>query len=497
MPQTYIRFSSTVEDCIGAPYCMDEEDDKFLQSLNEEKGKGDGSKCTPDLFEEVLSFFEETALTRQPFAAIDNPPVLTLEELQASYDDTITSEARGWADSIYPHWQALRIEQGNQPAMSSLKMETGQETDDADAYVCFRRREVRQARKTRGRDAQVVDKLKKLRRELEDARELVHLINQREKLNSERTETERKVFEQRTELKRVKIQQGIKGDKGDDEELLVNQRVCCVHNDVVGCRADPLQPAPKPKQKADAGQQRPAMLRLSAGRPDARAPENDYVQLSEVQEEAVAAVQRQIDNKIAKHREWNQGFLDHTWNPITPPLEVPALSGYLPRVVEVQLPTPPASVGAEDTGDAEMKDAEDDSADLPTPVSDQEGTLSQTIFKFLSAVPESIKKACPSFRRRYGRNGRLHIEERWPRKALIASNSGVVYDSDGDSEEETVVYPVDYYDTWNMNYRASLLASRPRQDAGADHAGRRSSSAGDVAMANAGHTTGQQVPVNT
>lgn len=32
--QTYIRFSDTVEDTLGIPYCMDEEDDEWLQSFN-------------------------------------------------------------------------------------------------------------------------------------------------------------------------------------------------------------------------------------------------------------------------------------------------------------------------------------------------------------------------------------------------------------------------------------------------------------------------------
>lgn len=223
-PTTYIRFSSTVEDCIGTPYCMDEEDETFLKSLSNGKSKTTDSKsvCDEDTFEALMSFFEETAQVRQPFAAVDNPPVLSFEDIQASYDDTVLETARTWAERVYPHWRARRVEKGNRALTSDLKIETGQETDDADAYVCFRRREVRLARKTRGRDAQVVEKLKKLRRELEDARQLVHLINQREKLNSERIETDRKVFEQRGQLKRLKIDQNI---QGSDEDLLVNQKV--------------------------------------------------------------------------------------------------------------------------------------------------------------------------------------------------------------------------------------------------------------------------------
>lgn len=236
-PTTYIRFSSTVEDCIGSPYCMDEEDEAFLKSLNDERATSvkpktastaDGtsahaSRCSEEVFEILMSFFEEIAQMRQPFAAVDSPPVLSLEELQSSYDETVTPEAREWTAKIYPHWRKRRLAGSNTvPLLPSLKGETGQESDETDAYVCFRRREVRTARKTRGRDAQVVEKLRKLRRELEEARQLVHMINQREKLYVDRIEIERKVFEQRSELKRIKIDQNI---KGDDMDLLVTQKV--------------------------------------------------------------------------------------------------------------------------------------------------------------------------------------------------------------------------------------------------------------------------------
>jgi len=470
-PATYIRFSSTVEDCVGTPYCMTETDEKFLQTLNQHKGNnasdGEG-KCSEDLFEEVMSFFEETAQNKQPYAAIDNAPVLPFEDMEREYGETISAEARKFAKDIYQHWQSLRLEKGNRSLMPYLKFETGQETDDADAYVCFRRREVRQARKTRGRDAQVVEKLKKLRRELEDARQLVHSINQREKLNMERYETEREVFKQRSELKRVKIQQGIRGEKGDDEELLVNQR-----------------PAPKPKTKTDASGQRPATLRLSTSRPEGRAPDNDLILLSEVQEEAAAAIQRAVDTKIGKHREWNRGFLDQTWNPITPPLDTASMCGYLPQVEEYQLPTPPASVRSGSVGD-EVKDVEMKNTDTPTPVSDQDMS-SKMMFRFASPPPREIQRqSLPAYRRRYGRGGRMHIEQRWPKKEAVLGTQGVVYDSDGESGDETVMYPMDYYDNLSLKYRASLLSSRGRTDPAEDPGIRRTSS--DVAMGNAGST---------
>lgn len=227
-PATYIRFSSSVEDCIGHQYNIDEEDDVFLLNFN--SSKKDEEKLSEDIFEELMSFFDLKSDKSHPFANISNAPILTFEEAEGYYDDpedetNLSVEARKWAKDVYEHWHSRRVQNGNRSLLSSLKFETGADTDDNDAYVCFRRREVRQARKTRGRDAQVTEKLKKLRRELEDARQLLISVNQRERLIKQRIETERRVFEQRSELKKVKVQQGIKGEKGEDEELLVNQRV--------------------------------------------------------------------------------------------------------------------------------------------------------------------------------------------------------------------------------------------------------------------------------
>lgn len=100
-------------------------------------------------------------------------------------------------------------------------METGQETDDGDPYVCFRRREVRQARKTRGRDAQSIEKLRKLRRELEDARALIALVKQRELTKGELLKMERTLFDQRMKFKETKRKLNIK----NDDEDLINQKV--------------------------------------------------------------------------------------------------------------------------------------------------------------------------------------------------------------------------------------------------------------------------------
>lgn len=80
---------------------------------------------------------------------------------------------------------------------------------------------MRQVRKTRGRDAQSAEKLRKLRKELEDARQLVAMVKQRELTRREMLAVDRLLFEQRSKVKEMKRGLGI---KGDDEDL-INQKV--------------------------------------------------------------------------------------------------------------------------------------------------------------------------------------------------------------------------------------------------------------------------------
>jgi len=203
---------------------MDDEDEEWLSTLNASIKKPPSKTnppCTENQFEEVMSFFESTAALKQPFASVDNAPVLAYIEMETAFDDTIEDASRRFAKEIYEHWKLSREKLLNHPVMPALKFERNAETDDADPYVCFRRREVRQARKTRGRDAQVAEKLKKLRLELEQARQLLHLTKQRETSRREQMVLDRFIFEQRAAVKEAKRNLGIKGDDAD----LINQKV--------------------------------------------------------------------------------------------------------------------------------------------------------------------------------------------------------------------------------------------------------------------------------
>ncbi|GAB7362105.1 hypothetical protein MBLNU230_g2135t1 [Neophaeotheca triangularis] len=453
-PTTYIRFSSTVEDCISVHYCADDQDLTFLAKLNDGKDvegrsrKDKLGQCSEELFEEVMNFFEETSQRVQPFATVDNAPILPLDELERHIDDTVSLVAQKWFDLIYQYWVTRK---GSRPLMPTIKvkvLDTTSEADDADPYVCFRRREGRQTRKTRGRDNQVADKLKKLRLELEEARNILRLVVTREQVNKQQLEVERKVFEDRGKLKKVKVEKQIVGEK--DEDLLVNQK-----------------PAPK-KSRQDNGQ-RPPTIRIRSGG-EKQAPENDLVTLEDVHGEARAAIDQSVEQRKEQHKRWNQSWVDRTWHPITPPPDADAVPQKWGPLFKdgASYPSPPPTIpseGSQEAEDTEMPEA---------PPADEDATTGAEqdfrIFSVPGAYPESDVEEAPkrdpnpACRLRYGRGGRCFLESRNKRRKLASFDRGVVSDSDSDEEDGSVGF-FGVPDRITFDYRVALT-SRARTDSG-------------------------------
>ena len=109
-----------MEDCSGCPYNLTDEDDAFLKSMNSRLNAS--TQCSEDQFEEVMNFLEETAQANQPYASVDNPPVLEWEEMESALDENFEIEARKFARDIYEHWKARRLKAGNRILMPSLKV---------------------------------------------------------------------------------------------------------------------------------------------------------------------------------------------------------------------------------------------------------------------------------------------------------------------------------------------------------------------------------------
>lgn len=98
---------------------MDDEDDLFLKSLNKQDSS---TQCSEDQFEEVMNFYEETAQAKQPYAAVDNSPVLTYEDLEDAFDESLDAPVKVYSRETYEHWKSRRLKTGNRPLAVNLKV---------------------------------------------------------------------------------------------------------------------------------------------------------------------------------------------------------------------------------------------------------------------------------------------------------------------------------------------------------------------------------------
>ncbi|OHW91107.1 enhancer-polycomb-like protein 1 [Colletotrichum incanum] len=445
-PTSYIRFSQTVEECIGVSYDMTTEDDEFLKQYNSTK-KTVASQLSEDDFERIMEVFEETASEQTPFASIDNT-VVGYDLMVPSLTSLGGNKLMGHAKHVYEHWKSRRQALGNKPIHPSVKFETHQESDEADPYVCFRRREARQTRKTRQRDVQSAEKLKRLRRELEDGRQLIIQSYEREMLKRELLTFDRAIFEQRAKLKEMKVKLGIK----TEDEDLINHKVCTIPRPKdPETDADGAQPPKKKPAEAPALQKPPGSHLRIAVRPDGRSMEADLLQLADKLAEKENELRADVESKVHNHRKWNQNHVDLTRDPLSPVKEQGMEASFRPAKTQY-LMTPPASTSSE----SDAMDVDDETEQVA------DGSNMSSVFQFKAGGKEKPFGSQPAFRRRIGRLGRLWIDRRGmttpPRMEGEEYTDRWKYDQD--DEDETPVYEVDPYDTRALKFRATIPLSQ-------------------------------------
>ncbi|KFY07008.1 hypothetical protein V492_07518 [Pseudogymnoascus sp. VKM F-4246] len=410
---SYIRFSQTVEECTGCQYDMTTDDDVFLKAYNQKKPPS--GQCSEDDFEKIMEAFETTADRQTPFAAVDNT-VAGFEMMEFALKQEVDKKAQAFAKDIYDYWKTRRQCSSNRPLQPSLKFELHQDNDDGDPYVCFRRRDVRQTRKTRARDIQVTDKLRKLRKELEDGRQLVLMSLQREHAKRDLLAIDRSIFEQRGKVKEIRQRLGIKVD----DEVLINQK------------PQKRKPVEVPQLQRTPGTQ----IRIPSSRTDGRTIEADLTLLSDVLAQKENLLQMEIDSKIQQHQRWNQNHIDMTREPLSDARTPPPDSSF--RLATTQyLMTPPASVSEE---------------------SSCENALEPREMRGFSPPAEEEPHGQPSYRRRIGRLGRLWIDRRGlpspPADPTDSRSDRWKYDQDDD--DDVPMYDVDPYDTNALKFRATI-----------------------------------------
>lgn len=118
-------------------------------------------------------------------------------------------------ETVYGHWKTRRGERNGDTIFPQLRYEDKLK-NEIDPYVCFRRREQKPVRKTRRTDQQSLERLRKLRTEMESARNLLEMVLRREKIRKEGLVLEHAVFEKRCKLREFQRQLGIK----EDEDLM-------------------------------------------------------------------------------------------------------------------------------------------------------------------------------------------------------------------------------------------------------------------------------------
>ncbi|KAI1377321.1 enhancer of polycomb-like-domain-containing protein [Hypoxylon crocopeplum] len=433
-PRFYLKFSETVEETLSCLYDMTTEDEEYLKSYNS-RWTGNTQLAEAD-FERIMEVFEDTAAEHAPFASVDNT-VVAYEIMAQSMGQVISTKLiQAHAKHVYEYWKTRRQESGNKPLHPSLKFETHQEHDDMDPYVCFRRREVRQTRKTRARDAQVSEKLKKLRRELEEARQIIVFTHQRELLKRELLRSDKLVFEQRASLKDVKVRLGVKGEDDD----LFNARP----------QKRPRTEAQQP-QRAGPHNQLRLVVRPDGGKTVEPA---DLAILSDKIAEKENELRNDVEMRMQTHRRWNHNYVDLTADPLPPIQEEKEPSFRAAKTT--YLLTPPASASDSVEGDE-------------LPLKDVNGSPAwhtNTVDLGTDDRPGGHEEMF-SFRRRIGRLNRLFIDRRqprlngqWspPRETGYTQSDRWKYDQDDDDDEQPV-YEVDPNSARQMKFRSTIPVS--------------------------------------
>lgn len=186
-------------------------------------------------------------------------------------------------------------------------------------------------------------------------------------------------------------------------------------------------------------------------RQDGRPAEADLVFLSDFLADQQIEIQRRIESKIAGHVKWNEGYIDMTRAPLTPPLEENVRSSFRTAMTEY-LPTPPASISSEHSGEV--------IGDAGSPLHGKDDSIA---VRYASPSFDGPCQSQPSFRRRFGRGGRLMIDRRGMRlQSKEGLNESIVdrfkFDND-DDDDEVSMYVVDPYDISSMRYRARMSGS--------------------------------------
>ncbi|KAJ2706418.1 Enhancer of polycomb-like protein 1 [Coemansia sp. IMI 203386] len=210
-PTSLIRSSETVEECCAPMYCADDEDALWLRVENARRAKAGEPEMTVDAFEAAMDALE--GLTRDMVftRSEDVPSAAYLVSYAAERERPI---GRKTVDSLYEHWKMRRVARGAKPIMATLQNEDGAKAE-IDPYVCFRRREVRQGRKTRRADQRSLEQLRRLRVNLAAAAQMLEMCVEREREKTAVVDAAQDAARQRCAVLRMRRRHNVVSDFDD------------------------------------------------------------------------------------------------------------------------------------------------------------------------------------------------------------------------------------------------------------------------------------------
>lgn len=344
-----------------------------------------------DEFETIMYVFERTTCERHPLLELDMsklPPLsellpqfepnsscsaLALPELPASPSDlsacvpaiagkTITNKntpkpgsgepkwsarnpfrhlylLKPGAHAVYSWWKLRRQAREGRPIVPSLNFD---ESNESDPYVCFRRREVKSARKTRKTDTLQLEKLVRLEVELRQATSLFFMVAQRERLKELNVEQAKGCWTKAQELLTLKRSWDITGPgKGKEDERLLFE-----------IQPDPLEPVPsttatqhaqllKKKRKADETASSTSSTVLKLRRPKTEPEHAQSTTKGGVEPvttsagtssimDRIIAVQQYIDRECLMRQQADAGIEDLTDSAFQPSVAPPPIRAFRP-----------------------------------------------------------------------------------------------------------------------------------------------------------------------
>lgn len=466
-PSSYVKFSATVEDTAGCLYCLDEVDEEFLQDLNKEFSKNPLSELE---FETICDRYESVIEQKQPFLSIDPESIYSYEEVKEfslQTDDNVVKDVtrsleqelnihpfvtlfdnqeiqpprelkvllKHYGEKVYNHWKLRRISRLGKPVFPTLKFEDpSDKNNENDPYVCFRRREFRQARKTRRTDAQGSERLRRLHLELRSVRELVLNCAQREVKRLEALKVEKSIFDLRCQVKTLKRELNI---PGEEEDLIAHKKKKVI----------PPEPKREDKDKGKIG--RPKLHELNPNQdisvkhedqkrghvnpvqaqpyvklPASKIPDIDLVTVQAVLNEKESAITRAVYEKLKTRKELDRGWINLTDDANNPLFEIEQPSVHLAEKNHIpfsSISTSLYEVKAANYVDAHISDAISHKRVLPgtTSFRASNGEIVDPsvpeYYQLISNPPSSLSAPLMQLRKRVGRGGVTYIDRKFKR----------------------------------------------------------------------------------